>query len=110
MNTQRLPSRIPQELRRYFWDVKVEALDPAKHPHYVINRLLDKGGLDAARWVLKSFPKETVINSLRHGPAVDPPTASFWSNYLKISRKDIVTNNDYRRKPDPKLWPFGELN
>lgn len=110
MEESSIPTTLHPSLYRYFWDVQAENVNPSTHPQYVINRLLDKGNLDAARWVLKSFPKETVINSLRHGPAVDPPTASFWSNYLKISRKDIATNNDYRRKPDPKLWPFGELN
>ncbi|MEK7587599.1 MAG: hypothetical protein AAB457_02165 [Patescibacteria group bacterium] len=55
MDTPPLPEHIPKGLHQYFWDVRAETLDPSKHPHYVINRLLDKGNLDAARWVVRSF-------------------------------------------------------
>lgn len=110
MEEPSVPTVLPPSLYRFFWDVQAEKVNPSTHPQYVINRLLDKGDLGAVKWVLWNFSKKTVIDSLRHGPAVDPPTASFWSSYLRISRKDIATNNDYRRKSDLILWPFGDLN
>lgn len=110
METKPIPTQLPPALYRFFWDVRAENVNPSTHPSYVINRLLDKGDLAAVKWVMRSFSKKSVFNSLKCGPAVDPPTASFWSSYLNISRKDIITNKDYRRKPDPILWPFGDLN
>jgi hypothetical protein len=43
------PEALPQSLYRYFWEVDPAQLDPGKHARYIINRLLDKGDLAAAR-------------------------------------------------------------
>jgi hypothetical protein len=43
------PTKLPKELYRFFWDVDVAKLDPAEKPYFVINRLLDKGDIKAAR-------------------------------------------------------------
>ena len=65
MATQDLPTLLPDSLYQFFWDVDPAKVDPSKNPTYVINRLLDKGDLEAARWVLRHFPRELIAEILR---------------------------------------------
>lgn len=46
---------IPDSLHRFFWDVDVKRLDPEKKPYFVINRLLDKGDIEAAKATIKKI-------------------------------------------------------
>ncbi len=84
MPEQPLPTAIPQELHRFFWDIDADKLNPSEHPLYVINRLLDKGDLAAARWVLRNYSKGTVIDSLKCGPAMSSFSGIFWAHYFEF--------------------------
>lgn len=106
MDTRRIPSRIPQELHRYFWDVKADALDPAKHPQYVINRLLDKGSLDAARWVVRNFPRETIIETLKTMRDFSPWNGVFWSRYFNVPREEVRCLHPSYLAMRKQLWPY----
>ncbi|MEK7592893.1 MAG: hypothetical protein AAB508_05915 [Patescibacteria group bacterium] len=105
MDTTKLPTRIPKELEHFFWDVKAEEVNPSKHPHYVINRLLDKGDINAARWVIRSFSRKTIVYSLKHGAPMLAINASFWRNYLGISPKEMPKPIPYHKQPS-ELWRF----
>ena len=56
MNDAQIPDHVPETFKRFFWDVHFETLSPKEKPYFVINRLLDKGNLDAARWVVRQPP------------------------------------------------------
>ncbi len=89
MADQPLPDRVPNTFKRFFWDVQFESLSPKEKPYYVINRLLDKGDLEAARWVVKTFPKDMIIHTFKTMRDCSLPTATFWSHYYGISQKEV---------------------
>ncbi len=53
-------TKIPKKLWRYFWDANVKKLNPSKKPYFVISRLLDKGNIEAARWVRRNYSKKLI--------------------------------------------------
>jgi len=61
-----LSKRISRFLYHYFWDVDVKKLNPQKYLYFVINCLLDKGDIQAARFVLKTFPKLKLLRHLKN--------------------------------------------
>lgn len=53
--------KLPIFLKKYFWDVKFNKLDDKKNSVYIITRILAYGGLEAARWMMKHYPKKDVV-------------------------------------------------
>jgi hypothetical protein len=84
-----LPNCIPDELARFFWDVDARKLNPSAHPQYVINRLLDKGDLLAARWVLSTFSAHVIKHAIIGSRDFSAKSAVFWGRYLGIALEDF---------------------
>ncbi|OGG13414.1 hypothetical protein A3D77_04940 [Candidatus Gottesmanbacteria bacterium RIFCSPHIGHO2_02_FULL_39_11] len=101
-----LPTKLPREFHRFFWDVEASQVNPSKLPYYVVNRLLDKGNLDAARWVLSSFPKETIVETFRKVKDFSPWNGVFWANYLEIPRKEVRCLDPSYLTMRRKLWQY----
>lgn len=90
-DTQTVPllKTLPEQFRQFFWDIDATKLDPSEYPLYVINRLLDKGNLEAARWVLRQFPRKLIVETIKTSLNLSPMTAVFFSRYLNIAREEI---------------------
>jgi len=112
MADQPLPDHVPEIFKRFFWDVQFETLSPKEKPYYVINRLLDKGDLEAARWVVKTFPKKIIIKSLMGDESLSPMTATFFARYYEQPYSDFACykNRLTFKRPPSNLWPFTENN
>ncbi len=69
---------------------------------------LDKGDLEAARWVLRSFPKEVIIKSLMSDESLSPMTATFFARYYQQPYPDFACYQNrlsFKRKPSG-LWNY----
>lgn len=99
-------SMLPRKLWKFFWDVDPANMDLTKHAKYVINRLLDKGDLEAARWVLKTYPKETIIKTFKTRRDFSPWNGTFWSHYLHIPREEVACLEPSYREARKTLWPY----
>lgn len=106
MSAVSLPTHIPKEMEKYFWDVKPETVNPAAHPDLVINRLLDKGGLDAARWVVRTFPKEYIVKTLKTVRDFSPRSGWFWARYYQIKEEEVACLQPSYRAMRSAHWPF----
>ncbi|MDO8451464.1 MAG: hypothetical protein Q7S76_01210 [bacterium] len=106
MDTQALLTGLPSTLHRFFWDVDASTVNPSTHPHYVINRLLDKGDLAAARWVLKNFSREDIVETLRTIRDFSPWNGRFWSRYLAVPEEEVACLQPSYLKMRRMHWPF----
>jgi len=102
----KLPTTLPSSLYRFFWDIVPTELNPSEHPTYTIHRLLDKGNIDAARWVIQSFPKDLIIQTLKKDRDFSPWNGTFWSAYYGISQKEVACLEPSYRTMRQKLWPY----
>lgn len=103
---QDLPTQLPRSLWKFFWDVDQASVDPSKREMYIINRLLDKGDLEAARWVLKTYPKDTIIETFKTQRDFSPWNGTFWSHYLQISQEEVACLQPSYLSMRKKLWPY----
>lgn len=69
---------IPKNFKKMFWDIDVKTLKN-KNSDFVITRLAEKGGLDAGRWLLKTFGKRKVKNIVKSSRNVSIKSKNFWS-------------------------------
>lgn len=100
-----LPAKLPKRLYRFFWDTDTTKVNPRTHPDYVINRLLDKGDLAAARWVVKNFSKEKIIDAFRNTRDASFKTVNFWSKYLNFSPLEAKCMQAPYRAMRKQVWP-----
>lgn len=106
MAKPRIPTRLPKELHRFFWDVDPKKVNPAQKPHYVINRLLDKGDLEAARWVLRNFSQDTIIETLKTMRDFSPWNGRFWARYLNVPEEEVTCLQPSYLTMRRAHWPF----
>jgi len=50
---------------------------PEKKPYFVINRLLDKGDIEAVRWIKKTYSKKIISDTFKTMRGFRPKIASF---------------------------------
>jgi len=101
-----LPAKLPKRLHRFFWDTDAAKVNPGTHPDYVINRLLDKGDLAAARWVIRNFPKRTIADTLKKQRDFSPWNGVFWSNFFGVKRQLVRCLQPSYLKTRKQLWPY----
>jgi len=92
-------TKIPDYLRNYFWDCKVEELDLEKNSDYIISRLYNYGGVKGRTWVRMHYVDKTIIKSACCRRDLDPIVANYLRKEFKINKADMAyykESNDWR--------------
>ena len=100
------PQKLPRRLYRFFWDVDAQKLNPSKYPKFVINRLLDKGDIEAARWVNNNFSEDQVTQTLESMRGFSLKSASFWGLIYNVPLSRIKCFQEPYRTVRKTLWPY----
>jgi len=67
------------ELRQsLFWDTNVKNFDLEKHARYIIERVADFGLDSEVRWVLDSYDKQLIRDTITTSRSVRPRTKALW--------------------------------
>ncbi|MBU1200539.1 hypothetical protein KJ953_03310 [Patescibacteria group bacterium] len=98
---KKLPTKLPTKFKTYFWDTDFEALNPQKHPQFVLKRLLDHGNTPAVRWSLKHYSKQDIKNLLTSTRDLSHLTANFWTKQLELNPTQVLCLNKPSTQP---LW------
>ncbi|MGR3218323.1 MAG: DUF6922 domain-containing protein [Candidatus Anammoxibacter sp.] len=67
-----------------FWDTPLDAIDEIKHKDFIIERLLQNGGLDGIQWILDNYGPEELKRVVMNSRFISRRTAYFWSVYFSI--------------------------
>ncbi len=70
------PMKFRQSL---FWDVDPKTIDPKRHAHYIIERILDFGDDKEIRWMWHYYPKQTIKKTLQTSRVIHNKTKSLWT-------------------------------
>ncbi len=97
---------LPAFVHRYFWDIDPTRLDAAQYPAYVVERLLEYGDLPSVRWLLDTFPRETIVQVLQQSRKLSRRSANFWALYLDVDKESVAClSRPCQNKPDA-IWPY----
>ena len=97
---------LPSYVKKYFWEVDTKKLDPKKRPEYVIARILEYGDAAAVKWMLKTFDKRMIRDTLKNRRGFSSKTANFWGAILKVPQNEILCLKKPYLKARRKHWPF----
>lgn len=97
---------IPPNIKRYFWDVDANKLDPNKYSEYVIGRILEYGNPDAMKWIIKTFNNNLIEKTFKKNREMSRKTAEFWRNYFGLRKNEILCLKKPYQKVQNKPWPY----
>jgi len=98
--------KIPKSLHQFFWDVDVKKLDPNNKTYFIINRLLDKGNVEAVKWVRKSYSENQIKYTFKHIRDFNPKVGRFWALFLQIPEEEVVCIQPSYLKMRRQHWPY----
>ena len=90
MKHKKVPQKVPEFLRRYFWDVDFDKLDPKKNQHLIIKRVLDRGKTSDIRWLLTTYNLEDIKEVLLKTRDLSRPTGTLWTDVLGLDRHKVI--------------------
>lgn len=93
---RRESARLPQSLRRHFWDTRFDALDRKANQDQIVTRLLERAGTEGLRWVIYAYSPSELRETARRTRRLTPVTANFLRETLGLSRDEMAY---YRVRP-----------
>ena len=72
--------KLPTFITKYFWGDDLNELNWNSHKEYIIKTILEKGNLEAVKWLLKNTGMETLKKIANK--KMDPISQNFWKLYL----------------------------
>lgn len=70
---------IPDKFSTLFWDTEPSGIDLKKNSRYVIERVLEMGGLDAVQWIQRIYPTKTIIEICNTSRKISRKSKNFWN-------------------------------
>ena len=98
--------RLPHFLKRYFWDVDFERIDPQAYRLDILGRILEQGDQQAVTWMQKNFSEKDVKTVLSKLRTVSPKSANYWALVYGIDRKKVLCLQKHYLKIRKKHWPY----
>lgn len=71
-------SAIPEHLRSLFWDTRIEKIHLKENAGYIIERVLELGGMDALEWLQRVYPVQNILDVLNLSRNISYKSRIFW--------------------------------
>ena len=102
----KMSSKIPKRLYKFFWDVNPQKVNPREKPYFVIQRLLDKGDVEAVRWAREFFSKETIAETFYKMRDFKAKIGYFWTLFLNLDQPKVLCIQPHYLKQRRQHWPY----
>jgi len=89
--------KIPEHLKPFFWDVDCEEVSVCRSPRFIISRLMEHGDELALRFLLRTFSREELRETLRTSRSISRRSRKFWAVLLDME----VGTCTVKRYPNP---------
>lgn len=96
--------KLPNFLKKYFWEINFNKLDFKKNPEYVALRLLEYGDVQALRWLFKNFPKKKIQKVIINRRGLSPRSLYFWRSFFNINPEKILCLKMSYQKRQKSHW------
>jgi hypothetical protein len=81
---------IPKHLYPLFWDTDVESFQPAAHPRYTIERVLEHGEQADMAWLIRTFSVDQIRDVLRADRHLSARSATFWALVFDVPASEVA--------------------
>lgn len=98
--------RLPNFLKKYFWDVDFKKLNARTHPEFILERLLEYGDEKAVNWMKNNYSKNEIADVLFYFRGVSPKSANYWAVIFNINKKKILCLQKHYLEIRKKHWAY----
>jgi hypothetical protein len=97
---------LPDFMRRLFWDVDPDAVDVVRERSFVLDRVLEYGGIEAVDWAEDTYGTDGLRDYFltRGDRVLSAKTRSFWRAMFNLT-DDSCTTKSSTTFNNP-LWPY----
>ena len=86
-----------------FWDVDPARLESERHATFIIERTLERGGIQAIRDLFQLYGTARIVAVICSSRRITRKTALFWKSYLDIEAPIRCLQSE-SRNPLSQLW------
>ena len=97
---------IPANIKPYFWEINTDKLDIKKHPEYIIARILEYGGPDAVSWMMHTYDRSQIKETLKKNREISRKSAEFWRIFYGLRKDEIACLKKSYPKKQNEPWPY----
>lgn len=76
---------IPAGFSSLFWDADPRAIDVKRNARYIIERVLEVGGIDAVQWIQRMYPTSLIIDTCETSRKLSAKSKNFWEIWFGVS-------------------------
>ncbi|MBI3398169.1 MAG: hypothetical protein HY026_02910 [Deltaproteobacteria bacterium] len=70
--------RIPDKFLLLFWDAEPSSIGIKKNARYIIERVLEVGGMDAVQWLQRIYATRLIVEVCESSRKVSERSKNFW--------------------------------
>jgi len=76
---------VPARFSLLFWDADPREIDVKRNARYIIERVLELGGLDAVQWIQRLYPTGLIIDVCATSRKLSARSKNFWGIWFGVS-------------------------
>jgi len=80
----RLEKNVPSKFYSLFWDTDPSKIAIKANARYVIERVLEMGGMEAFQWVQRVYPTKLIIETCETSRKISEKSRNFWRIWLGL--------------------------
>ncbi|MBE2230664.1 MAG: hypothetical protein IAE96_08480 [Chitinophagaceae bacterium] len=96
-----MPPSITSFSPHLFWDIKQGTLDPLKHRRLIVERVIQRGGLEDLALLQQVYKKEEIQDEIRKISWLNEKDQAFVHVYFDIPYKELKC---YTKKPSARYY------
>lgn len=79
-------NNLPEEFRKYFWDVDYDELSLEKYPKFIAERIMNYGDIDSVKWLQSVLDREFIRSVVINSRNLNPKSKNYWELVLNIKK------------------------
>ncbi|MDH5186974.1 MAG: hypothetical protein OEW70_07930 [candidate division WOR-3 bacterium] len=98
--------KIPNHLKKYFWEIDIKTISPKKYWYYIIERILEYGDIKALCWLFKTYSARRIKQIVMKTRNLSPQSINFWVNYFNLDSRRVNCLKKSCRKDYGRIWQY----
>lgn len=78
-------SAIPERFRTLFWDTRIEKIHVNRNARYIIEKVLEFGGLDSLEWLQRVYNTQKIIDVIHSSRNLTDRSRNLWKIWFKVT-------------------------
>ena len=77
-------SVIPERFRSLFWDTSIDKIHIKRNARYIIEKVLEFGGLESLEWLQRVYNVQKIIDVIHSSRNLTDKSRNFWKIWFKV--------------------------